>query len=49
MTNEQIENEIENAMRKDGFPYETLKKLNDHGVWITFMNTGIRWRRTPFN
>lgn len=49
MTDEQIENEIVNAMRKDGFPYEVIKKLNEHGIWLAFMNNGIRWSRKPLN
>jgi hypothetical protein len=50
MNYEQIEMEITNGMRsKEGFPYEVLKKLNEHGVWLSFMNSGIKWSRKPFN
>lgn len=50
MTVEQIELEIEIGMKnKNGFPYETLKKLNDNGVFLSFMNNGIMWSRKPFN
>jgi hypothetical protein len=50
MTDEQIEMEVANGMRnKNGFPYEVVKNLNENGVWLAFMNSGIRWSRKPFN
>ncbi|QSF42647.1 hypothetical protein [Paenibacillus tianjinensis] len=49
MNDQEIEREIESARSEDGtYPVEWVVKMNNAGVWFSFMADGVRWKREPF-
>lgn len=50
LTDEQVEMEIKQARQADGmFSGEWVEKMNRYGIWLQFHESGVRWRRHPFN